>query len=74
MKQHKHPFTFLTEASINLADDDELMRMMTTARFDNVFIGIETPNEDSLIECSKSQNTKRDMVASVKKIQITGSR
>jgi radical SAM superfamily enzyme YgiQ (UPF0313 family) len=72
MEHKKHPFTLLTEASINLADDEELLQMMVAAGFDKVFIGIETPNEESLVECSKSQNTKRDLVASVKVIQNHG--
>lgn len=72
MKIKKHPFTFITEASINLSDDDELMRLMVDAGFDTVFIGIETPNEDSLIECSKVQNKNRDMIQCVKKIQRFG--
>ncbi|GAI55186.1 unnamed protein product, partial [marine sediment metagenome] len=43
----KYPFWFSTEASINLADDEELMQLMTKAGFDTVFVGIETPNEES---------------------------
>ncbi|MCX8043624.1 MAG: B12-binding domain-containing radical SAM protein [Desulfobacterota bacterium] len=71
--QEKKPgMTFHTEASINLADDAELMQMMVAAGFDTVFIGIETPDTDSLIECSKLQNKNRDMVADVKKIQRAG--
>lgn len=68
MNEHKHPFTFQTEASINLADDEELMDLMIEAGFNKVFIGIETPNEDSLVECNKAQNTKRDLAESVKVI------
>jgi radical SAM superfamily enzyme YgiQ (UPF0313 family) len=71
-KGKNHPFDLFTEASINLADDEELMKLMTNAGFGTVFIGIETPNEESLVECAKSQNTNRDMVASVKKIQNHG--
>ena len=71
-KQKKHPFALSTEASINLADDEELMRLMVDAGFGTVFIGIETPNEESLAECAKSQNQNRDLVASVKKIQNHG--
>jgi radical SAM superfamily enzyme YgiQ (UPF0313 family) len=71
-KQRKYPFIFFTEASINLADDDNLMRLMTEAGFNRVFIGIETPNEDSLAECNKMQNKNRDLVAAVKKIQNHG--
>ena len=63
---------FSTEASINLADDSELINLMTQAGFDTVFIGIETPNEDSLVECSKNQNRGRDLVASVKRLQRAG--
>jgi len=68
----KYPFTFFTEVSINLVDDEELMQLMTRAGFNRVFIGIETPNEASLTECSKNQNTSRDLVASVKTIQNHG--
>ena len=68
----KHPFVLSTEASINLADDEELMKLMVDAGFNAVFIGIETPNEESLVECAKSQNQNRDLVASVKKVQNYG--
>jgi radical SAM superfamily enzyme YgiQ (UPF0313 family) len=63
---------FSTEASINLADDPELLSLMTQAGFDTVFVGIETPNEDSLTECSKNQNKGRDLVESVKRLQRAG--
>ena len=72
MKERKHPFSFLTEASLNLADDEELMQLMVEAGFDTVFVGIESPNEESLIECNKLPNKGRDLVASVKKIQNHG--
>jgi len=72
MKKNKHPFTLSTEASINLSDDEKLMQLMAEAGFDRVFIGIETPNEDSLIECNKHQNQNRDLVESVKNIQRHG--
>jgi radical SAM superfamily enzyme YgiQ (UPF0313 family) len=68
----KYPFALYTEASINLADDEELIRLMVAAGFDVVFIGIETPNEESLMECAKTQNQNRDLVASVKKLQGFG--
>ncbi len=71
-KERDYPFALSTEASINLADDEELMQLMVEAGFNTVFVGIETPNEESLIECNKSQNQKRDMVASVKKMQNYG--
>ncbi len=63
---------FGTEVSINLADDPELLGLMAQAGFDAVFVGIETPNEDSLAECSKTQNKGRDLVESVKKLQRAG--
>lgn len=63
---------FLTEASINLADDEQLMTQMADAGFTSVFIGIESPAEESLMECRKSQNTRRDLLASVKRIQNHG--
>jgi radical SAM superfamily enzyme YgiQ (UPF0313 family) len=69
---HKYPFNLFTEVSINISDDEDLMGMMTLAGFNRVFIGIETPNEASLTECNKSQNTCRDLVAAVKKIQNNG--
>ena len=64
--------SLFTEAPINMADDEELLRLMVKAGFDRVFVGIETPNEESLIECNKSQNKNRDLVAAVKKIQNFG--
>ena len=72
MEEKKHPFALFTEASINLADDEELMRLMAEAGFDNVFVGIESPNEESLVECNKLPNKNRDLLASVKKIQNHG--
>ena len=72
MQAHKHPFALSTEASINMADDEELMRLMVAAGFDTVFIGVESPNEDSLAECGKFLNANRDLIASVKKIQNYG--
>ncbi|MFC2043614.1 B12-binding domain-containing radical SAM protein [Chloroflexota bacterium] len=71
-KSKNHPFDLFTEASINLADDEELMRLMVAAGFDVVFIGIETPNKESLMECTKTQNQNRDLAASVKKLQEFG--
>ncbi len=63
---------FFTEASINLADDKPLMDMMVSAGFNMVFIGIETPDDECLTECSKNQNKNRDLVADVKRIQRAG--
>lgn len=72
METHGHPFILNTEASINLADDAELMQLMVQAGFEAVFIGIETPNEDSLASCGKHQNRHRDLVDSVRTIQRAG--
>lgn len=72
MEQRKYPFYFYTEASINLADDSELMELMCRAGFEEVFIGIETPDQDGLLETGKLQNKNRDLVESVRKIQRAG--
>jgi radical SAM superfamily enzyme YgiQ (UPF0313 family) len=71
-KNTRRPMQFNTEASINLAEDPELMRLMVAAGFDTVFVGIETPDEGGLAECSKAPNRNRDLVASVKRIQRAG--
>ncbi|HVT72836.1 MAG TPA: B12-binding domain-containing radical SAM protein [Lacunisphaera sp.] len=63
---------FLTEASINLADDAELRALMVEAGFRKVFVGLETPSAASLDECRKLQNTGRDLVAAVRSIQSAG--
>jgi radical SAM superfamily enzyme YgiQ (UPF0313 family) len=72
MTINKSPFYLNTEASINLADDELLMFQMAQAGFEAVFIGIESPNDKSLVECNKSQNRNRDMISSIKKIQEFG--
>jgi len=69
---HRNPFSFNTEASLNLADDPELMAMMVRAGFDQVFVGIETPEKSCLEACGKTQNACRDLTASVKRIQSSG--
>jgi radical SAM superfamily enzyme YgiQ (UPF0313 family) len=71
-RERKRRFPFYTEASINLADDGELMEQMAEAGFDTVFVGIETPDAASLAECNKRQNQGRDLVADVKRIQRAG--
>ncbi|MBM3188290.1 MAG: DUF4070 domain-containing protein [Chloroflexi bacterium] len=68
----KKGLPFHTEVSINLADDADLMEMMVQAGFSKVFVGIETPDEDSLAECNKIQNKGRDLVEAVKTIQRAG--
>ena len=71
-KAHRYPFQFMTEASTNLADDLELMQLMSAANFHKVFLGIETPELDSLKECGKHQNASRDLVQAVQVIQGQG--
>jgi radical SAM superfamily enzyme YgiQ (UPF0313 family) len=72
MHEHGHPFYFYTEVSINLVDDPLLMELMVAAGFREVFIGIESPEEDSLRETGKAQNRSRDLVASVRSIHRAG--
>ena len=70
-ERNGHPFSLLTEASVNLADDDDLLSEMRRAGFRKVFLGIETPVEESLKEAQKSQN-RGNLLDSVKKIQSYG--
>lgn len=70
--RHGRPFTFFTEASVNLADDAVLLQMMKEACFTRVFLGIETPVEESLKEAQKLQNTRRSLIDSVHRIQSSG--
>jgi radical SAM superfamily enzyme YgiQ (UPF0313 family) len=70
--QYKTSFDFNTEASLNLADDPELMQLMRDAGFVSVFLGIETPDESGLIAANKLQNTRRNLLDSVATIQSYG--
>ena len=72
MEKKKYPFSFLTEVSINLSDDDELMKLMVKAGFNSIFVGVETVSEESLSECNKLQNKNRNMVECVRKMQHFG--
>ncbi|MBI2945044.1 MAG: B12-binding domain-containing radical SAM protein [Candidatus Wallbacteria bacterium] len=65
MKEREYPFYVTTEASLNLADDGDLLESMRLAGFKRVFLGIETPSKESLKETQKLQNMRRDMVDSV---------
>jgi radical SAM superfamily enzyme YgiQ (UPF0313 family) len=71
-KANEFPFSFITEASVNLAEDDALLQQMEDAGFRRVFLGIETPVEESLKEAQKSQNTRRDLLDSIHHIQSYG--
>jgi radical SAM superfamily enzyme YgiQ (UPF0313 family) len=71
---HGYPFDFFTEASLDLAEDEELMRLMVDANIGSVFIGIESPNEKSLQETRKFQNVRPagTLVERVRRIQDAG--
>ncbi|MBZ0258393.1 B12-binding domain-containing radical SAM protein, partial [bacterium] len=71
-RKNKRGCVFFTEASINLADDPELLELMVKAGFDSVFIGIESPDEVSLTECNKIQNKNRNLLESVSIIHRSG--
>jgi radical SAM superfamily enzyme YgiQ (UPF0313 family) len=71
-RERRVTMNFTTEASMNLVDDPELLELMVEAGFKNVFIGIESPQEESLKECRKVQNVRRDLVAAVRKIHNAG--
>lgn len=72
MQARRYPFSLGTEASLNLSDDPELLDLMARAGFDEVFVGIESPNVESLEECKKIPNRNRDLIASVKTLQKAG--
>jgi radical SAM superfamily enzyme YgiQ (UPF0313 family) len=69
---HDCPFEFTTEASINLADDAELLRLLNRANFVGVFIGIESPDPATLIAMRKKQNTRRNIAESIHKVYAAG--
>ena len=70
--RHGPRIAFNTQASINLADDPDLMNMMVRAGFDTVYVGIETPSDEALASCGKKQNLGRDLLADVKRLQRAG--
>jgi radical SAM superfamily enzyme YgiQ (UPF0313 family) len=71
-KSNEYPFSYITEASVNLAEDDALLQSMEDAGFRRVFLGIETPVEETLKEAQKGQNTRRNLLDSIHKIQSYG--
>jgi len=71
-KSHRYPFYFSTEASINLADDDELLQLMKDIDFRYVFLGIETPENDTLILNRKTQNVNKPIEDAVGKLLSYG--
>jgi radical SAM superfamily enzyme YgiQ (UPF0313 family) len=72
MEAHNYPFILLTEASLNLAEDDEMIELMVKAGFTMVFMGIETPDTDSLMGINKVQNTRQSLIDSCHKITRAG--
>ena len=71
-RAHDYPFEFSTEASVNLADDPELLEMMAAANFFAVFVGIESPDPATLVAMKKKQNTRRNIAESIHKIYGAG--
>ncbi|WP_088241886.1 B12-binding domain-containing radical SAM protein, partial [Calothrix rhizosoleniae] len=74
MKKRNYPFSFTTEASVDLAEDDELLDLMFVTNFRSVFLGIETPDEETLKLTKKYQNTRKSLIEGVKKINQSGMR
>jgi len=68
LEERDYPFEFSTEASINIADDSELLRAMKDANFFGIFVGIESPDPATLVQMKKKQNTRRNIAESIKKI------
>jgi hypothetical protein len=72
LERNDYPFEFTTEASVNLADDDDFLKAMSAANFVGVFVGIESPDPDTLVAMRKKQNTRRSLVESIHKIYAAG--
>jgi radical SAM superfamily enzyme YgiQ (UPF0313 family) len=72
LERHDFPFEFTTEASVNLADDDDFLAAMSDANFVGVFVGIESPDTNTLVAMRKKQNTKRSLAESIHKIYAAG--
>jgi len=72
LREHDYPFEFTTEASINLADDPELLTLLNCANFVGVFVGIESPDPATLIAMRKKQNTRRSIAQSIHKLYAAG--
>ena len=71
-RAHGYPIEFMTEVSLNVAQDDELLALMKAANFATVFVGIESPRAASLQESNKAQNMRGDILAAVHRIQASG--
>ncbi len=74
MAEYQYPFSFNTEASVDLGQDEELLELMVDCNFNGVFLGIETPDADSLEMTKKFQNTRNSLVDAVNAINRSGLR
>ncbi len=74
LSERGYPFSFATEASVDLAADEELLQLMAECRFESVFLGIETPDEASLSVAGKHQNTRSSLEEAVDRITSYGIR
>jgi radical SAM superfamily enzyme YgiQ (UPF0313 family) len=72
LEEHDYPFEFSTEASINIADDSELLQAMKDANFFAIFVGIESPDPETLVQMKKKQNTRRNIAECIHKIYSYG--
>jgi len=72
LEEHDYAFEFTTEASLNLADDAELLKLMNEANFIGLFTGIESPNPETLVQMKKKQNTRRNIAESIHRIYAAG--
>jgi radical SAM superfamily enzyme YgiQ (UPF0313 family) len=70
--ENRYPVEFMTEVTLNIAQDDELLRLMRDAHFTTIFIGIESPRAASLQETKKTQNMREDLLGAVHRIQRAG--
>jgi radical SAM superfamily enzyme YgiQ (UPF0313 family) len=72
LEEHNYPFEFSTEASVNIADDDNLLQAMKDTNFFGIFVGIESPDPETLVQMKKKQNTKRNIAECIHKIYSYG--
>src|SRR5260370_268402 len=68
LEERDYPFEFSTEASVNIADDDNLLQAMKDANFFGIFVGIESPAPETLVQMKKKQNTRRNIAECIHKI------
>jgi len=71
-REKGYPIEFMTEVTLNIAQDDELLHLMKEAHFTTIFIGIESPRRESLLETHKTQNMREDLLTAVHRVQNAG--